>query len=438
MALKQTASSRNVRTVTDNLMQRFETGDVSEYVSAALIQRKHGHVDVPSSKWSWSNTILMMLAATHDARGYRQWQAVGRQVKAGTKALHILAPRTRKVTEEDDSGEESERFVLSGFTTVPVFRVEDTQGDDVETFDYSPEELPPLYNVAEAFAIPVQYHPAPERIGWLGRYQMRATTERIHLVTEDVATFLHELAHAGHNRVLKAKGAKLQSGQDAKQEAVAELSATVLAQMYGYDYTGNCWEYVRRYATNGDALRLMVSVLNDVCEVCQLVLDTDAGVPTPPPGASVHVAPTAPCAEPSPALARDMESPHAPAATVTMGAGDLPDVATADSYTLQTINGAVSLAMGHGVARWGEDIPCGVSSTGASVAVRMTGRQFRVVRDFLLAWQPDVRASFAMHTGTSGLVVTIDTCSVRVGTESVKAHAFRRLPTPRIAHDAVA
>jgi antirestriction protein ArdC len=422
MARKQTASARNVRTVTDKLIARFEQGDISDYVAAALIQRKQGHVDIPSTKWSWSNVILMMLAGSHDARGYRQWQAVGRQVKAGTKAFHILAPRTRKVTEEDDNGDESERFVLTGFTTVPVFRVEDTEGDDVVTVDYTPEQLPPLYSVAEAFGIPVKYHPAPDRIGWLGKYQMRETSERIHLVTEDVATFLHELAHAAHGRVLKAKGAKLQGGQDAKQEAVAELSATVLGQVYGYDYTGNCWRYVKSYAKNGDALRLMISVLNDVCEVCQLILDTDAGVPTPPPGTGIGIAATAPYGEPSLPVAPSVATTPTVAATVTMRAGDLPTVATADSYTLQTVEGVVSLVMGHGVSRWEDPMP-----------VRMTGKQFRVLMDLLEASRPDARVCLALDTEECGLMVTIDRWSVRIGAERVGPLTVKPLPGTLLA-----
>jgi hypothetical protein len=225
------ASAKNIRSLTDKLMQRFESGDVSDLIQAALIQRKAGDGgDVPCLSWSWSNRVIALMSGTSDARGYRQWQAVGRQVKAGTKALHILAPRTRKFTEEDDDGNETEKVVITGFAPVAVFRLEDTEGDDLPVpADYTPHALPPLYGVAGALGIDVRYHSAPKSPTWLGRYSRRGSAEQIHLVTDDESTFLHELAHGAHRRVVVARGGKWQGGQDPKQEAVAELSATVLA-----------------------------------------------------------------------------------------------------------------------------------------------------------------------------------------------------------------
>ncbi|HOA58910.1 MAG TPA: ArdC family protein, partial [Dermatophilaceae bacterium] len=45
-------------------------------------------------KYSMSNTLLIMLATGGQATavaGYRAWQAKGRQVRAGEKAIRILA-----------------------------------------------------------------------------------------------------------------------------------------------------------------------------------------------------------------------------------------------------------------------------------------------------------------------------------------------------------
>jgi CTP:molybdopterin cytidylyltransferase MocA len=350
-------------------------------------------------------------------------------VKAGSKAFHILAPRTRKFTEESEDGEETERVVMTGFAPCAVFRYEDTEGDALPApADYTPDELPPLYGVAEAFGIDVQYHAASDRPGWLGRYQRRGASERIHLVTEDEATYLHELAHAAHARVLTGKGAKLQGGQDAKQEAVAELSATVLAGLYGTDYSGNCWQYVKSYAKNCDVLRLMVSVITDVCEVCALILDTDAGLPTPPPGTGIAIAPTAPYGEPSASAASAIPAMHTDAATVTMRAGDMPDLATADSYTLQTVDGSVSVVMRHGQARWSVPIPNASSSTREAVAVKMTGRQLSVLRDILAVYPVQRRVAFALDCETAGLLVTVGHGSVGIGARRVDA--LTALPLP--------
>jgi len=91
------------------------------------------------------------------------------------------------------------------------------------------------------------------------------------LETHDEATFWHELAHAAHHRV----NGTLRSGQDARQEAVAELAATVIAGLYGSDWSGNCWRYIQSYS--GDPLNLCLSVLSEVGEVLEEILGQNAG-----------------------------------------------------------------------------------------------------------------------------------------------------------------
>src|SRR5947207_6633671 len=66
---------------------------------------------VPCRSWSWRNQLLVILHGFSDARGFRQWQEVGRSVKRGERSFHILAPVTRKRT--DEKGEE--RVVVVGF-----------------------------------------------------------------------------------------------------------------------------------------------------------------------------------------------------------------------------------------------------------------------------------------------------------------------------------
>jgi len=87
----------------------------------------------------------MFMNDTEDARGFRQWQKVGRRVKKRAKAFYILTPVRKKVPvkvkrEEErvnDNGEievvEIEETILVdklvGFKPVPVFRYEDTEGE---------------------------------------------------------------------------------------------------------------------------------------------------------------------------------------------------------------------------------------------------------------------------------------------------------------------
>jgi antirestriction protein ArdC len=254
----------------------MESGDVTKAVAVTLIRRVTGAGDRPSDSWSWTNRLMMGLAGHDDARTYRAWQALGRQVRKGERAFHVLEPCSVKVTA--DNGDVS--YIPRGFKLGARFGAAQTEGDPIpEAHDYTPTDPPPLMSCAVALGVAVDYLPAADRTRFLGRYT--PASDRITLVTDDAATFLHELAHAAHQRVLKARGAKLVGGQAPAQEAVAEMSAAVLASLHGLDYSGSCLAYVKRYA-EGDlrrALRLMTSVLRDVGDTCELILAANEETP---------------------------------------------------------------------------------------------------------------------------------------------------------------
>ena len=112
----------------DALLEGFRTGEVEKAIAKTMIPRHPDDVR-PCDAWSLSNRVMCWLSGTADARGYRQWQAAGRHVKKGSKAVYILAPNTKTITDADKSGEEIKRQIITGFRAVPVFRLEDTDGD---------------------------------------------------------------------------------------------------------------------------------------------------------------------------------------------------------------------------------------------------------------------------------------------------------------------
>lgn len=67
----------------------------------------------------------------------------------------------------------------------------------------------------------------------------------------------------------------LERGQDPRQEAVAELTAAVLARLYGAPTDGHSYDYLERYAEQrtGDVYRLCLSVLGDVEDVLRYLLE---------------------------------------------------------------------------------------------------------------------------------------------------------------------
>jgi hypothetical protein len=122
----------NVNQVLTTILDCFKSGDIPEAVAYAMFPIP----DIPSTKWSLMNRTIMFLSGTQDGRGYRQWQKINRYVKKGAKAFYILVPCLYK---KEQDGEEKQ--VLGGFKCSPIFRYEDTEGEELA---YRQIELPEL------------------------------------------------------------------------------------------------------------------------------------------------------------------------------------------------------------------------------------------------------------------------------------------------------
>jgi hypothetical protein len=87
------------------IIEALETDNLPAALAQVL-----AHPDTPCRKWSYGNRLMCILFGTSDARGYRQWQEIGRQVKKGAKSFPILVPMTRTITDRDkESGEDVKR-----------------------------------------------------------------------------------------------------------------------------------------------------------------------------------------------------------------------------------------------------------------------------------------------------------------------------------------
>lgn len=240
----------------ERVIQKFQTGDLSPITKVARIKLDEA---APSSKWSLSNRILAFIQADElDCRGFKQWEQAGRKVKKGSKAVYIFRPHTIK--KKDDEGEE--KRVCIGFSAVPVFAASSTEGNE-NLPGYTPQVLPPLLGVAKNMGVSVSYAPlSADRLGDCNR-----EGTQIRLATHDERVFFHELAHAMHAKI----EGDLEGGQQVDQEAVAELTAAVLMDLYGLgDNTGNAWRYIEQYAD--DPLTAITKALSTVEKVLALLI----------------------------------------------------------------------------------------------------------------------------------------------------------------------
>jgi antirestriction protein ArdC len=267
---------KHAKDALSRILNMFKSGNLPEAISRTMITPPPGY-ERPCDKWSLGNKIIMLISGTTDARGYKQWQKVGRHVKKGAKAFHILAPCTRKVKKmvvDEETGEEKEEVhsIITGFRFIPVFRYEDTEGEPLPEFDFSPPELPPLQDVAREFGVDEIVY-APGDGASYGFYAWGEGKKRIVLHTHDVKTWFHELGHAVHSSFKELK-----NGQDLEQEIVAEIFAAVMCELHGVQgYHAHAWNYVKHYSDSEPqkALRAIFRVLSDVEECLNRVIEVD-------------------------------------------------------------------------------------------------------------------------------------------------------------------
>lgn len=250
----------------DKVIDMFKSGDLPEAIARTAIEGE----GKPSDDWSFRNQIVMYANETTDARGYKQWQKVGRQVEKGASALHIFGPIIKTVEEENDDGETKEKEKLVGFRTIPVFRYEDTEGDEIS---YDPAEPPPLKSVADVLGYDIRYY-AKNGNSWGSTVPDYKTIE---LNTDAAESFFHELAHAVESEMRDING-----GQHSDQEIVAEGVAAALCEMYGFEgYLQQANDYIESYA-DGDAYDAIIQYLKRIEEVLnhvfELAVEADIGV----------------------------------------------------------------------------------------------------------------------------------------------------------------
>jgi len=255
-----------VKAVASQILAAFEAGTVPAALAQIFIHRNNS--DVPSSRWSWRNQLVAALAGHHDARGFRQWQQIGRSVRKGERAFYILGPCMVKDRAADS---DEDTFRLVGFTAIPVFGYCQTEGEPLagRADERAFVDALPLVEVARSWNLTVTTFGA--KGGALGYY---CPGTSIALGVENVSTWAHELVHAADDR----RGALAHSsGQDLGNEVVAEFGGAILLETLGYAVEsdrGGAYEYIKFYAERAkrDVLSVCTELLDRACAAVALIL----------------------------------------------------------------------------------------------------------------------------------------------------------------------
>ncbi len=227
----------------------------------------HRQDDIPCRKWSWANQLIVALAGHHDARGFRQWQAVGRNVRKSQKSFSILSPCVKTWIDDQD-----EKYTcVIGFRSTAVFGLNQTEGNPVDTKSHDWIESLPLLEVAQDWGISVTTFPGKE-------YQSRGFYQSdgvIALGVENVSTWLHELIHAADHRV---RG-NIKGGVHLDQEVVAQLGSAVLATILELDHDtdlGKTWTSISNHSAKAKVEMIAVcqQLLKRTCDAVAQILDT--------------------------------------------------------------------------------------------------------------------------------------------------------------------
>lgn len=251
--------------ILEKLVSSFEN---PEKLEDAIIKTFLDPLDVPQAKYSRFNKILLFLQESQDARGNAAWRNLKRFPLDWSKQVLIMIPKT--ITIKDKKNEENDKTITTGFFFKGLYRYENTYGAKIPEYEkLKPKELPPLIDVAQKWGIKTTYFHIGDNKAY-GYFDQ--SKNKINLSTHDAETFFHELGHAAHKKI----DGTLKGGQDPQQEAIAQLTAGVLCQMYGQKMDRHTYEYILGYAKNDPkkAMNLISKVLVKVSKILELILET--------------------------------------------------------------------------------------------------------------------------------------------------------------------
>ena len=208
--------------------------------------------------YSFNNSMLILLQCPQASyiAGYKSWQSnFHRQVKKGSKAIHIIAPIKYKAKNEE-TGEEEDR---TGFRTTSVFDISDTyQIPDLEPvqigiadLEGNVENFKDFISTLEKISpVPVSYELFKDKSlkGYYSDTDKKITVQDGMTERQTVKTLIHEVAHS----MLHTKEQLQAEKKDRKQrELEAESVAFIVCDHFHISTEDYSFPYIIGWTGEG-------------------------------------------------------------------------------------------------------------------------------------------------------------------------------------------
>jgi hypothetical protein len=282
----------------DNIYETFVSGNISELlpilnIDKSFINSKTLHKyesPFPSDKWSLFNQMCLgfdlvcqikfnnaKIESTIDtkAAGFKQWNELGRKIKAGAKAGgYIFVPafkyiEDKEATQEqrDENIKDNKQKVLAGFIIKPVFfyyQTEPIPGKEI-TFEIPKFEIPFNFkNLIKKLKIKIKAD-----FSTSGEYgSMSLITPEITMSSNEKSVFYHELAHAVHKQISK----NLIGGQNPEQEIIAELTSMILSYKLDNTVYKENLNYISNYAQKLKDKKTILKILDTTDKILDFII----------------------------------------------------------------------------------------------------------------------------------------------------------------------
>lgn len=283
---KERGKKRNTKRLTakermGDLLEKLEDG-VKNFrydpeVYKAILEMK---ALMPS--YSFQNILVAKRQMPHASyiASFKRWNELGRKVNKGQKAIWIFAPNFRKKKETvtiDGVSKEVQKSVLSGFTSVPVFDMSQTDKIEgaielpldrvkLELKGESKEARRIMNIVQDVCTIPIDYKDAGDANGYYDLVNDCIVVEHTLSENHKAKTLVHEYCHS----MVHGYGKEDVKSSKIEKEVVAEGVAFVICSYFGLDTSDYSFGYIKSWSKdNGETLK---AYGNKICSIAGRII----------------------------------------------------------------------------------------------------------------------------------------------------------------------